>query len=827
MSSVGKSVSALALAAAAGLVIAAGCVSEPKPSPNQVGAGGKAPAFARPPSAVAEAGGVRIAFAADRETDVAVAVLDAQGRVVRHLAAGMLGRNPPAPLAAGKLDQSILWDRTDDDGKAVPGGKYTVRVGLGLAAGATRTLARDPRRLGRVFGMAAGPDGTLYTLSEGDYGFCRVQIFDARGDYVRTLVPRSAALPLKRVEPLGEMVLADGQRIPRELLPEFGSATNQGPVVTAGGDLIFVNGPGAGHPEGHRYFSAERGQSPERRLLRLAADGGAPAAGYLGPVLGKGFEKGEIFLALGADGKTVYVSGARHAVFKVTWGSSAAPVPVAGTPDAAGDSEKLKDPRGIALDAAGNLYVADRGNHRVACFSPDGKLRGQIAVQWPQQVQVEPRSGALYVAAGFRTLRLQKHLGINEAKAAAETELYSDFAALCLDARGGSIYAANVRRKSSDGPAVLRLAEADGALREAAQVAGGPVPARHLLLGADRRNEVVYAMTATGHGYVGIDGRSGAVAPAEILLHPKANGISEITVAADGTVATHVKDEFGRTDSSLRPLPFASTGSFIARLEGDDCPRSNFDRGACIAPNGDIYWIHERGGYAKPMLVGILGADGALKKDVHITFETGSPAAIRVDRKGSVYVIDHLKPIGVLYPEALAGRATTDRWDRFVYNYGSLLKFKPEGGAVRLVSDRAPGAPAANAFTTAEGRGRFEAQGLEWSHFGASMIQPALARSEKSPYCCQCWAARFDLDGFDRVFLPDQLRCAVEVLDANGNVLTRLGGYGNADDAGVALADPRSVMVTDEAAYIGDAANGRILRVELGYRAKANCPVEV
>jgi len=65
------------------------------------------------------------------------------------------------------------------------------------------------------------------------------------------------------------------------------------------------------------------------------------------------------------------------------------------------------------------------------------------------------------------------------------------------------------------------------------------------------------------------------------------------------------------------------------------------------------------------------------------------------------------------------------------------------------------------------------------------------------------------------------------VLDANGNVLTRLGGYGNTDDAGVALADPRSVMVTDEAAYIGDAANGRVLRAELSYRAKADCPVAI
>jgi len=830
MMSVSRRVLALVLAGTAGtvgLALVAGCVA--KDEVSGVSAAGPAPAFITKPAVTTEGDRVRIAFSVGRETDVAVSVLDAQGRVVRHLAAGMLGKNAPAPLVAGKLEQSLLWDRTDDDGKAVPAGRYTVRVGLGLTAGATKAFGRDSGRIGRIFGLAAGPGGSLCTLSEGDYGFCRVQLFDADGRYVRTLVPRSAALPVERVKPLGELVLADGQRIPRELLPEFGSPTNQGPVVTAGGDLIFVNGPGPGHPEGHRFRSSERGQSPERRLLRLAADGGAPAAGYLGPVLGPGFEKGDLFLALGADGGTVYVSGARHAVFKVKWDQAEKPVAVVGTPDAAGDGEKLRDPRGIALDAAGNLYVADRGNHRVVSFSPDGKLRGQIAVEWPQQVAVEPKTGALYVAAGFKGLRLLKYAGIGETKPAVEMELGSDFAALCLSARGAEpiLHVANLRRNRAAGPAVLWLADAGGTFRNVAMISGGAAPARHLLFGADRRNEAVYAMTATGYGYVRLDGRTGAETPAEILLHPKANGVSEITVAADGTVATHVQGELGRTDGSLRPLPFASTGSFIARLEGDDCPRSNFDRGSCIAPNGDIYWIHERGGYAKPMLVGMLAPDGTLKKDVHITFDTGSPASIRVDRRGCVYVIDHLKPVGELYPAALAGVATNARWDRFVYNYGSLLKFKPEGGAVRLASDRAPGAPAAGAFTTAEGRGRFVAEGLEWSYFGASMIQPALARSEKSPYCCQCWAARFDLDGFDRVFLPDQLRCAVQVLDSNGNPLVRFGGYGNADDAGVALADPRSVMVTDEAAYIGDLANGRVMRVALDYRAKAQCPVEI
>ena len=41
---------------------------------------------------------VTIAFTVDRPTDVAVAIEDGQGKVIRHLAAGVLGKNPPEPL---------------------------------------------------------------------------------------------------------------------------------------------------------------------------------------------------------------------------------------------------------------------------------------------------------------------------------------------------------------------------------------------------------------------------------------------------------------------------------------------------------------------------------------------------------------------------------------------------------------------------------------------------------------------------------------------------------------------------------------------------------
>ena len=54
-------------------------------------------------------------FALNRLSDVEVAIVDPQtSKVVRHLAAGQLGDNPPPPLVAGSASQKIAWDGKDD-----------------------------------------------------------------------------------------------------------------------------------------------------------------------------------------------------------------------------------------------------------------------------------------------------------------------------------------------------------------------------------------------------------------------------------------------------------------------------------------------------------------------------------------------------------------------------------------------------------------------------------------------------------------------------------------------------------------------------------------
>jgi hypothetical protein len=67
--------------------------------------------FTKKPTAMKIGDSVRIEFAVSREADVAVFIEDLQGKVVRHLVAGVLGTIPPPPLKADVLEQSVQWDR--------------------------------------------------------------------------------------------------------------------------------------------------------------------------------------------------------------------------------------------------------------------------------------------------------------------------------------------------------------------------------------------------------------------------------------------------------------------------------------------------------------------------------------------------------------------------------------------------------------------------------------------------------------------------------------------------------------------------------------------
>ena len=103
--------------------------------------------------------------------------------------------------------------------------------------------------------------------------------------------------------------------------------------------------------------------------------------------------------------------------------------------------------------------------------------------------------------------------------------------------------------------------------------------------------------------------------------------------------------------------------------------------------------------------------------------------------------------------------------------------------------------------------------------------------------CC-CWNARMDLDQFGRSFAPELRHFSVAVLDSNGNLICRVGRYGNVEDGAPLIAkggppNARSVggdevglfhaayleTYTDNRLFIADAGNARLLSVRLGYHA--------
>lgn len=80
-----------------------------------------------------------------------------------------------------------------------------------------------------------------------------------------------------------------------------------------------------------------------------------------------------------------------------------------------GNHLALFGPRGIAIDAVGNLLVADTGNKRIIQFTPNGDLVSQVGgggviggrFEEPVGVSVDPTTGSVYVADAWNQ-RVQK-----------------------------------------------------------------------------------------------------------------------------------------------------------------------------------------------------------------------------------------------------------------------------------------------------------------------------------------------------------------------------------------------------------------------------------
>jgi hypothetical protein len=121
-------------------------------------------------------------------------------------------------------------------------------------------------------------------------------------------------------------------------------------------------------------------------------------------------------------------------------------------------------------------------------------------------------------------------------------------------------------------------------------------------------------------------------------------------------------------------------------------------------------------------------------------------------------------------------------------------------------------------------------EGAEWLYGGIGFSTPS---------ACICWNSRFCKDFFNRSIAPESLNCSVAVIDSSGNLILRVGKYGNIDDGKPLIAEggPKEAKsiggdevslfyacyvgaYTDKRLFIADAGNARILSVKLGYNVE-------
>jgi hypothetical protein len=346
-----------------------------------------------------------------------------------------------------------------------------------------------------------------------------------------------------------------------------------------------------------------------------------------------------------------------------------------------------------------------------------------------------------------------------------------------------------------------------------------------------------------------------------------------------------------RFDPEGRPRPLAagdeSGGVRIDHVMKSSNGSST--RGLGVGPNGDVLVVRyddrrppellpgepwDRG-FLMTSVVTCLDAEGRMKDPRLVAHLRSGGQCVRADRRGNVYVGDNFMPVGVGYPRDFAGvlddptvrpyparlpaggsgqlvlgpavndpyrRAEPVRMaslglDPLMRHMGSVFKFGPGGGRIAGLPENDRTAPvkrpAGDLWKPAPevqwflfNNHRLKVTGALWQYHGTS---PMPAQYQGVPHVeqCVCGGARFDLDQFDRVFVPDALRSRVTVLDSEGNVLAHLGERGNQDSAGpeLRLSEPGWLAAAADRLYIADGSACRIVRVRLGYAAEASCRV--
>jgi len=805
--------------------------------------------FAKKTAAIKNGDRVEVSFAVSGPTDVEVAVLGADGKVVRHLAAGVLGGKnpPPEPLKAG-LSQSVEWDGRDDFAKPAAGGPFKVRVRAGMSVKFGRLIGASPytgalNNGGTADGIAVDSDGTTYAKL-GSFGGVHVhgqpwqlRKFDKTGNYVKTLLPYAASTDPARTPGFRLIDAGDGQLTPAHnsgldvVLFLFGDNIYNKVVD---GNIVFIDNESARLT----FFKVDGSNAVKTVAMRSAPDK-LMWPKWLSPQL-----------AFSPDGKYAYYSNVANTPYDrdvhpsktdqkfpqgrvyrqdlAATGANPEKFYDLALPDY--DKQKYWLPNawnkrtaaaGIATDAKGHLFVCDLVNQEVVEVSPEGKKLGSAKVPWPDKVLVNSKTGDLYVVScavsdGYRpAAELLKVSGRGaDAKVAARFPLKAPLGqSMALDESGAI-------------PAILL--GGDEELIRVEDRGATLVPAGEGLLNRERsairiasygdvdtEAELIYI---SGQGPIWrYNGDTGEGGPAPIKACDLAIGPGGMIYAWGNT-----GKYFGpvvRYTRDYKPAPLAATGKNTYGSLSGRYGRGDSVAGMAVDHRG---WLYATCG-TNDSHVRVYDNDGKLveyERKVAVEKEQ-VPALIphvldiggnlRVDLAGNLYVSELGLPRGKGFTPARG----FEKDPAYLQCTGTIYKFSPKGGEFQQTKDGWAAVGAIASYSSPLGS------------FSGSW--------NSTQSCCHCTRPRFGLDPYGRLYIPNGVTFKVAVRDNADNEIVTFGGYGNFDAQGpkssepkpeIPLGWPNFACPSDKYIYLGDGLNHRVVRVDRSYAAEESCEVK-
>lgn len=797
----------------------------------------KPPAFIQKPTVKKVDDKFEISFSVDRNIDVAVFIEDEEGYVVRHLVAGVLGKNAPAPLKSNSLIQTILWDGKADYGKSAGSGPFNVRVALGVGARYEKVLMRDTQTLHGIQGLAVGPEGTVYVSERVGGAVWRnntIVAFNRDGKYKKTVHPFPSNLPLDKVKDLNAFSLK-GQAAPfitDELLalgsiPKFTRKTPM--AVTADGKALL-------------WLSSYT-------LAKIGTDGssiGKPSLGNFTnethPASKDGKFRGSATnyqsMAISSDGKSAYIAGFKPDRYKKVENACVIQISLStrkgeelffGDWNKTGNDNKLLGgaPHGLATDGKGHLYITDTVNDRVLIISEKSKsVVGQIKVTKPHYIAVHQKTGHIYITSltGKYAIELLKYSALKDLK--KETVALAKWP---MHFRGNKHYSPLLAIDSNAPEPILWLgAEKEGLIRVVdkgskfeskiiSNIKDGAACFLDISVDRWRKDREIYARCGIRHDWWYRYNEKSEKIERVVTPGKYVGGIGMgIRVGPSGKsyglwypFHMYQHDRTGKRVKWENPRKPPSNNKWVTKhakyfAKGFSCyvpnSESALTHGIGVRYDGHIFTLEPKkaGGRPPKFMHEYLPTGERISKDPIIWKTSDAALGPYFDANGNIYIAEYVKPKNYYYPTEfekefgpVKGRLGRDGAQSITANmYGSIVKFSPKGGMVHVPTkgsvDAGPdpfeGKPKLEGMSSKEyayyhdGLMRpIKVTGAEWVHPGISHV---------GVFRCTCENVTMDVDEFGRTWFPDTNLFQVRVIDTNGNRITEFGSYGNADSKG-------------------------------------------